>query len=120
MKKILLVILTCLPVFAMKSRQVQYSTGTPLPAAYSASNQASLILSEVSGYNKNLLLIATMNDVVCNIGHGDSGTAPTSNREVFLVASEPMNLYNVGGIENVFCKGNGVAKTAGWISAIAY
>jgi len=119
MKKFLLVLLACSASFAMKSRQVQYSSGTPLPSSYDATNQASLILSEIQGYNKFLSLTATMGDVVCSVGHGSSVTNPTEAREVFLVASEPQT-FEIGAIENVFCKGNGTTKTAGWISALVY
>lgn len=120
MKKYLFLILASFEIFALKSRTVTATAGNPLPAAYDATNQQSLILSELGGANSNLLFITTMNDVVCSLSGASSVVTPTTNQEVYLISSEHLLVKDVGPIRNIYCKSSTVSKTAGWISILAY
>lgn len=120
MKKLLFLILAVTPIFALKSRQVVFSAANPLPTSYSTSNTQSLVLSEVGTSNKNLIFLTTATDVVCHLSGKASNTVPTSSQEVFLVASEPMPIKDIGGVANIYCKSSTAAKTTGWLSVLAY
>lgn len=120
MKKILFLILTASLSFAAKSRQVRFSPGNPLPSSYDPTNQQSLILSELPSQNRNLILIATTNDVMCSLGGVSSVVAPAVGKDVFLIASEPMPVKDSGAIKQIYCKGNGTSKTDGWLSVTVY
>ena len=120
MKKIVFLILASTSIFASESRQVTASVGSPVPSAYSTSDSQSLVLSEMKSSFKNLLLVTTMSDIACSL-HGPSPVvAPGTDKEVFLLASEPLLVKDVGMIPNIYCRSTSGSKTSGWLSVTVY
>lgn len=95
--------------YGIQSRKVTATAGSPIPQTYSATNNKSLVLSELPIRDKFLYMInATNGRVACTISHESSVLAPsvpvdpTIGREVYLLASEPATISSPG--KNVYCR----------------
>lgn len=111
-------LLFSLEALAVQSRKVQATPGSPIPSSYSATNNKSLVMSELPTRDKKILLInATNGRIACTISHESSVNAPTTpvdpalGREVYLLASEP--IYADGPGRNIYCRGVDSIVTSG-------
>jgi hypothetical protein len=112
-------------LWAGTGRRVTFSSGSPMPTAYSASNSQSFIASEILSMSNISLTNSSSYAIDCifsnnNITPVNGSGSGIQSVEIFLQASEQLRMHNYVPGRNLFCKGSTAGPTNGQLTFNAW
>lgn len=122
MKKLILILLAVNPCFAIQSRRVIAVTGSAVPAAYSVTNNKSLVMSEdLSSASHLSIFNGTTDFITCTADWKFNSVAPVTDNtrvvseEIYLPTLVGMTFDNIGLSKQIFCRSDTGVNTGSLI-----
>lgn len=115
---VLFLILLSTQSFAIKSRKIVPSVGSPLPTEYSYSNSQSRALSELTGVYDHLLINnGQAVQIACTVDNPTLGVAQTAetmrDREIVIPANQGYIMDDIRTATDIYCRSDsGSARTS--------
>ena len=112
MKKILIALLVCAPLFAVKSVKLTHTAALPLNTVYSLTDPKSRVMSDLAPVYRHFLGYNGTSDLVaCILDDSSMAIAPSVGdaRELHIPSNTGVGLDNVSVAKNIYCRVEGKA-----------